>query len=519
MMAAAAAEAPQYTDSPIPPELEQSRPTYLYLVQKSVGARILHHVGNNTGDHEATGTVLSLVSEFVEPAPERTKQKSFDPRASINMMRYDLKRVGHVRPETRAQVRDEQLSHLAEGMGRAARTSFILKRQGGELVSFREGQWRPYMDMLVTGLRVAKQEAKDDPRRDFLATWADNNMKQGDDMNSLRPGQRRSWYSSYPHKEAALYGKQFIASCGLDFDRQLGFLYQATCLEDGSVLLETQTVDRSDRAGFENAMAAAEQHPEADLDELTRAYDEILMSRRGGTFSAGRRPERSEKDTWEFINQQQALIDYLLDELENIAASRLPEYAEEQATKKHIYGVWAHFKELLDGTVPPRQSGASALPLQYAEKGQPTIIGNLSPPDIAQQVHQSYLRFVQEGRVLVGCGGSISILKGEKDIMDASVDDIFSAIFGGEKNCPEVKNGQITNCPHCGKRVRAIVEKEKHTNSEIIYCSNDACEFAAPALRKVHQLRASQTRHIKAVYTYARASKADNGSAALKGNQ
>jgi hypothetical protein len=48
-----------------------------------------------------------------------------------------------------------------------------------------------------------------------------------------------------------------------------------------------------------------------------------------------------------------------------------------------------------------------------------------------------------------------------------------------EGSCPEVKDGQVTNCPFCKKKVRAIVK-----GREKIYCSNAKCEAAAPEVKK-----------------------------------
>jgi len=48
-----------------------------------------------------------------------------------------------------------------------------------------------------------------------------------------------------------------------------------------------------------------------------------------------------------------------------------------------------------------------------------------------------------------------------------------------ENSCPEVKDGQETNCPYCKKRVKAIVK-----DREKIYCSNSRCEAAAPEIKK-----------------------------------
>ncbi|HTB48668.1 MAG TPA: hypothetical protein VK712_01150 [Verrucomicrobiae bacterium] len=72
----------------------------------------------------------------------------------------------------------------------------------------------------------------------------------------------------------------------------------------------------------------------------------------------------------------------------------------------------------------------------------------------------------RNNRTYSACGLAISLGEGENP----------QAVFGG-KDCPEVKDGQITRCPHCKKIVRAIVP-----DRESIYCSNKKCKLAAPDL-------------------------------------
>lgn len=360
------------------------------------------------------------MERLVEQPPEAEKLRSFDPLASVDMYRFDLERFGQILPETRQRVCDEELSFLAEGVDRQARTPFVLRRDDDRLQYFDKGEWRPYQNMLWTGLMVAEQEAAEDPRLGFLAERAFADRQHGSSMETLKPGEKYAWHAAYPKREEALYGKRFMQARGFQTDREMGFLYLATGLEDGSVLLESQTVDRSDEEAFAAAMSMSD-HPEVGLDEMTRAYDDVLEAKLGGEFHAGRRDVEIQENVWQTIQNQRDLISYFLDGIEDIAQQPLPRSLLEAKAKKHTYGVWAAFKKRIDRQhvfVPEPSQGAIINPCVYHQ--------------VAQEVQLAFHDFARQGKVLIGCGGAISMLSGEQIILDASPEDVFSAIFGNK---------------------------------------------------------------------------------------
>ena len=130
--------------------------------------------------------------------------RTFDPLASVAMLRYDLAQFSGVLPDTLDRVYDEELSYLAEGVDKAARTPFALRRdETGTMLYFNKGEWRPYIGMLMTGSLAAQAEAEDDPRKKFLAERARADLLRGYRMQALQAGERMSWYSPYPYEQAA----------------------------------------------------------------------------------------------------------------------------------------------------------------------------------------------------------------------------------------------------------------------------------------------------------------------------
>lgn len=335
------------------------------------------------------------------------------------MMQADIRVHGIVLPETRDRVRDEELSYLAEGVDRAARTEFALQRdEDGTLVYFDRGEWRPYMGMLATGLEVAQAEAAKDYRRQFLAEWSARDLQLGYRMQALKPGEQFAWHSSFPHEQAAQHGDAFMMECGLNPKRRMGFLYRARCDESGAVVLESQTVDRSDPQAFEAAQTQARHDPQATMDTMLRAYDGSFALRYGKSFYAGRSAEEAQRDVWEFIKGQQDLVEYFLQGIETIAGSSAPRQRLERMSKEHVYGVWALFKKRLDG-----EAVAFAGDFFDAYRMQ---------EQLHQEVMGAFNDFVSRGEVLIGCGGSIDFASGKLSaIMGASGEMVFGAIFGG----------------------------------------------------------------------------------------
>jgi hypothetical protein len=365
----------------------------------------------------ATETLLSPASIPYEAEGHIEQRKSFDALASVRMFRYDLENFGQVLPETRERVQDEELSLIAEGMNRVARTTFALQRQGDDLMYFAEGQWKSYTGMLLTGEQVAKAEAEADPRKQFLAEDAVTDLYHLYQMRRLQPGEQHVWSSPYRYDVEQRYGRQFMQACGRFPERQMGFIYRAHCAENGTVVLESQTVDRSYEPAFAAVLERSATDGKVDMDDLVAVYDDVLAQRDGGEFYAGRRGAERFENVWETLLQQRDLIEYFLAKLEAIAHQPLDGAALEVAAKRHVYGVWAAFKRRINGEVSAteyRPEARSITGLAWLE----------------QEVRQAFAQFAAAGQVMVGCGGAIAMLRGEEDILSADGSDVFDAIFG-----------------------------------------------------------------------------------------
>lgn len=378
------------------------------------------------------------------------KLRSFDLLASVNMMRFDIQRFNQVLPETRQRVYDEELSLMAEGVDRASCTAFTLQSQDGQLVYFDNADWRPYIGMLNTGLEAAKQEAEADARRNFLVEWAAEDQYRGYRMQALKPGEQMVWHNAYPQAVEDRYGVKFMEDCGLVPQRKMGFIYRAARQEDGSVKLETQTIDGNDTEGFAAVQRLAAENPAASMTDLVAAYDEVLALKFNETFYAGRRGVDRYENAWEELLRHKDLIAYFLDELEVLAASDLPIETLERQVKQHVIGCWKAFKTRLAGQTQPL-AAAVPNPLGYVA---------LPYERLALEVKTSFTEAWRLGEVKTGCGGSISAR--EENNLSINGLDTFDAIFGEARqenstSAEEDKFGSLTfECPkgHVNRRPR-----------------------------------------------------------------
>lgn len=374
------------------------------------------------------------------PAVRPETFRSFDMLASVDKYRYDLMMFdGVIQAETRAQVLNEELSYIAEGINRPLFTEFNLQRRNGQLAYFYNGEWRPYLSTLERGERTAIQEAIADPRKQFAADRAEQDSRHGHQLEQLRPGQTMRWFSTFPGLEASRYGDKFVNEMGYQSHRRMGFLYRAECQADGSVLLQSHSVDSSDLEAFRAAMSA-----EDSVQAMRHAYDQQLAQKYGELFYAGR-PQHTrlpEENAWTVVQCHRDLVDYYNNQIEKLAAAyELPRGELERAKKRLTYGVWAAIRQRLDNGIIERQRPPdSGVGVPFLEQAY-----------LAQEVEAGYHELSAKGEILFGCGGALS---GEEALLAASSESVFEALFSGSTSIMK-----CVKCPFCSKTVDAIKTK------------------------------------------------------------
>lgn len=359
---------------------------------------------------------MAVAAELVEQRIEQ-QLRSFDPLASVDMLQFDLLTQNTIRPETMQRVIDEELTYIAEGIDRPLKTSFTLKEVDGQLSYFDAGDWRPYTGMLITGLEVAEQEALQDPRKSFLVHRAAEDLVLGYRMQNLKPGERLSWHSPFPEAELQQYGAEFLRHMGFQPQRKMGFLYQATKQADGSVRLDSQSVDANNAQGYKAALLLAERNPLASIDDMRDAYDKVLQLQSGERHYAGKKVNAEQcDDAWELLHQHQDLLDYLLDGIVAIAENTdLTRREQELAKKELTYGVWAAVRSRIDVATITTHAAAPAAGYRHAAM-------------IHNEVQVAFARLQARGEVLIGCGGAIG--SKTESLLDKDPNDVLDDIFG-----------------------------------------------------------------------------------------
>lgn len=344
-------------------------------------------------------------------------EKTFDVMASVQMLRYDIEKFGAILPETMQRVYDEELTLIAEGIDRHSYTKFSLKNDENQgLVFFNKGKWSSYTGSVINGHVVAKREAESDYRKNFYVDMTTQDIEKAYAMQGLEVGEFISWYSAFPEKEYQEYGAELLTDMGFKVDRKMGFLYRAEKQLDGTVTLESHSVDDSNLAAFEAAMLESELNPAASITDLVNAYDDNLYDQTGNETVAGRDSGNNEENAWEFVQQNKPLVNYYLDKIKELAYSAAS-YEDLYDEKEQLtFGVWARIKELLSESVPTGLTRTSTADMNYDFVATHNM-------QIEQQVNRAFRSASQRGDVLVGCGGTI---KGK------SAEETFDSIFGSD---------------------------------------------------------------------------------------
>jgi hypothetical protein len=198
--------------------------------------------------------------------------------------------------------------------------------------------------------------------------------------------------------------------------------------------------------------------------DLVREYDEAV----GGTFFGEQKPAQDYLAYRDVCRQREFELESVVEEITEklIAESTTLNTPLDASNRLHQLSEKLMVDRTIeDDTINPRVFGQESANyinqarLSYAQ-------GNWYELEAAREKAQSTARSYSCPSGAQRSAQAEHGLKGDN-----------SNTNSGEK-CPEIKNGQITRCPFCKNKVRAIVP-----NKETIYCSNPACPRAAPRMK------------------------------------
>lgn len=386
---------------------------------------------------------MAAAAETLEKQKSQEHQsKSFDVLASVRLMQFDIEQFGHVLPETHQRIHDEELTLIAEGIDRPLYSAFTLQEHDNELVYFDKGEWKPYIGTLLAGMETAGKEARLDTRKVFLHHRTLEDVSKGFQMRGLQPGETMVWDSPFPERECQWYGDEFIAQQGFQPKRRMGFVYRAQKLEDGSVTIESHSLDNSDPDAFAAIRELYAAHPNIDMQAIVAEYDRTMSQKYEQEYHAGRVGIADPEEACSFIEQHSDVLDYYLGQIEQLARdTELNPTDLERQKKKLTYGTWALIKELLDA-----KNYTSVTTYTTTTTEMPEAL-------IGQRINQAYINASLRNEQMIGCGGSIN----GDSLTDMSPEEAFNSIFGNQTSTellPDKFGPRTFKCPKGHKNER-----------------------------------------------------------------
>jgi hypothetical protein len=290
---------------------------------------------------------------------------------------------------------DDAATWLAETLDGNMRSEFVLRYDGQELYG-RDG--RPMGPIFESALEDAATMTLKNPGLAFELRRRRIELDEYEEMIGMADGERPNTMvvvSDFPPE--LMDSSEDVG--GYNVSRKTTFLRVITRDEDGNIRLQTQTLDRSDRAGLESiyhrfGVKPAEgellgQRIQAELtpfehsfllQELTDLYDKALSSR-GGAWRAGR-PITEDINTYDFVRTQHELVDYFV-------RAQIEDPVE---AEKLRYDVAA----LLE-----KRFRLRTYPAEMTDVTGPVVAGY---PPIAQEARMAGMEARDAGKNFSGCG-------------------------------------------------------------------------------------------------------------------
>lgn len=381
----------------------------------------------------------------------------FDERASLRMFAEDIAAYeGQVRPETRQQVANEELTFVAEAMNAPLKTTFTLEMTEKGLVN---EQGKLFRRTLENGRRAAANRAQQKPNFECVARRAVYEKHEGDLVEAMMTSDEghNTIVSVSPFAEEAYrkFGAEGVKEMGFRPDRFVAFIRIYNKKSPTELEVISVSVDNSDLDAFRGLLAQNGLQVEADatsddflkyrlqLDlsrheqlqlptKLVRTYDGWMEKMHGTKTKAGRSVE-NEIEAWEFINSQPDLVEHYLDRLEALARI----YPDDVASKRKLaVGFWSALNQRLKRSQPGQL---------YEAHIPERDINQLMALDA--EIHRGFRYAVEYRLQMVGCGGLIEAIGGDKDLLEGSAEDAISKVFDNKE--ASYKFDKMMHCLVC----------------------------------------------------------------------
>jgi hypothetical protein len=373
--------------------------------------------------------------ELRQQTGELISHKIFDELASIKMIRQDVDMRGDVTQETWNQIYNEELSFVAEAIDKPMVTRFKLQMSSSGLIDERGVLLR---EALQRGRIAAQQTANKDNRLNFNVKRAKYEYHEGllaEQMMTHGNANTMFFVSPFSEEAHQKYGDNLLESIGMQPKRKLAFIRVYQKINETEMQLATVSIDNSDARLFAELLSdfgvdipdnissddllGYSYQGNLDLigqellpEKLRNLYDKKLSKKYGGEFKAGRQKNVTDIDAWDFIINQQDLLEHYFSKLKDLAIEKPDDL---YAKRKLTYSFWATLKTRLDRSNNNKNRIVNC---------QNAVMSDYQRLEF--EMRSSLKIAVNNHEQMIGCGGTIGI---SADLLDENPDVAINSIF------------------------------------------------------------------------------------------
>lgn len=343
---------------------------------------------------------------------------------------------------------EDAATWLAEAMDGSMYTPFNFRLINGEVIG---DDGRAMLPILEKSLNDAEALAHEDPQLSFEVRRREIELEEYQDILTVANGGPDTLVTVSDFPPELMKSEEGVG--GYNGRRKQTMLRIVTRQADGTIKMETKSLDQSNREALENIYThlgfeveagellgqrmlfnAGAERKAGLVEELRQVYDDSLAQQLGGYWYAGRQPA-DETNTYDFVKQQADVLDYIAGQ------------AQEGVDPKTLYYDAAATIEKRRHKVRKMQVQVQNIEVSYQQIVQPLGPG----PSVMREMVQAGFEARSEGKSYSACGMTAK----SSDSVEVSLPKLLSEVgFGNQADKPaddEDEYGSLTfTCPKNG---------------------------------------------------------------------
>jgi hypothetical protein len=285
-----------------------------------------------------------------------------------------------------------------------------------------------------------------------------------------------------------------------------GFVREAT-LEEAEQLVRVNRDDHYKRRG--------ETHQRVSITEYQKQHDELIKSFFDIYYPKIADAEYTQRNNKNLQDFATTILQASSADLDAKVRQNLMRVANGQSFSKELsktmdaavrYAVVEELRKglpnFIHGSAQPNKKSPQEQEMVWTTtSGHSTTVKDVDIRYVNQLLATNVATGVSQGRSYGGCSPTVmSAMTGEGGEGDASdqANNPQGAFGGKGKSCKEIKDGDITNCPHCKKK--GVVARVPKPGGDI-FCDNPDCKLAAGDVRAASRTDSTK-RNVRWIYGY-----------------